>query len=59
MSCFSKSENENPFQFLHYSNQFDNDNIESDLSSKYEGKEMVNRLLLMGVNVKIKMKVIE
>ena len=42
MNSFSKSENKNSFQFLHYTNQLANEEFENDVSSMYEDKEMVN-----------------
>ena len=42
MNSISESKKENASQFLHYTDQLVNEEFESDLSSRYEDKEMVN-----------------
>ena len=43
VSCL-KSKNDNASQFLYYTNQFGYEDFESDLSSRFEDKEMVDQI---------------
>ena len=43
MNSSSKYENDNALQYFFYIGQFDGENLESDLSSKCEDKEIINQ----------------